>query len=413
MKKFFIFIAITVLFLPITTSASNNIAADLSGRILLQVESHGEAWYVNPVNLRRYYLGRPEDAYNLMRKLGLGITNADLAKIPVSTEKDDKAVDSKVASRTLGRILLQVESHGEAWYVNPANLKRYYLGRAQDAFTIMRSLGIGITNADLYKIISLTPSYQVTPLEKEIFDGINVERIKNGATALIWNDELAAVAREHSKNLAKENEQYTGIGYSCDYLLIHHEGTSFGFYNSERLNNRGIYYFSKSGENIALIPEARYKVSFSANDSIKNEVENCGSVVSKLDASFKKSIEEARTDEEKLVILQTEIKKRIDYFKQTKLINIIDVSWFSTDSLVSGTVNGWMNSEGHRRNILDNDFTESGLGIANINGYMIATQVFIKRAGCGFENGACCEKIGYYPYCFDSLVCKQNICVNK
>jgi len=150
MKKFFIFIAITVLFLPITTSASNNIAADLSGRILLQVESHGEAWYVNPVNLRRYYLGRPEDAYNLMRKLGLGITNADLAKIPVSTEKDDKAVDSKVASRTLGRILLQVESHGEAWYVNPANLKRYYLGRAQDAFTIMRSLGIGITNADLY-----------------------------------------------------------------------------------------------------------------------------------------------------------------------------------------------------------------------------------------------------------------------
>jgi len=250
-------------------------------------------------------------------------------------------------------------------------------------------------------------------LEKEIFDGINVERIKNGATALIWNDELAAVAREHSKNLAKENEQYTGIGYSCDYLLIHHEGTSFGFYNSERLNNRGIYYFSKSGENIALIPEARYKVSFSANDSIKNEVENCGSVVSKLDASFKKSIEEARTDEEKLVILQTEIKKRIDYFKQTKLINIIDVSWFSTDSLVSGTVNGWMNSEGHRRNILDNDFTESGLGIANINGYMIATQVFIKRAGCGFENGACCEKIGYYPYCFDSLVCKQNICVNK
>lgn len=34
----------------------------LTGRILLQVESHGEAWYVNQTNLKRYYLGRPSDA---------------------------------------------------------------------------------------------------------------------------------------------------------------------------------------------------------------------------------------------------------------------------------------------------------------------------------------------------------------
>ena len=47
----------------------------LSGRILLQVESHGEAWYVNPINSQRYYLGRPDDAYSVMRNLGLGISN--------------------------------------------------------------------------------------------------------------------------------------------------------------------------------------------------------------------------------------------------------------------------------------------------------------------------------------------------
>ena len=340
-----------------------------------------------------------------MRKLFIIVTIIFLF-LPVAT-----TAVTDIAANLSGRILLQVESHGEAWYVNPVNLKRYYLGRAQDAFTIMRSLGVGVTNANLNRIISLTPSFQVTPLEKEVFNAVNAERIKNGAPALIWNDELAAVAREHSNDLAKENEQYTGIGYSCDYPLIHHEGTSFGFYSSDRLNNRGVYYFSKSGENIALIPEARYKVSFSANDPAKEEVEECGSAVSNLDVNFKKAIDEAETEKERLAILQTEVKQRIDYFKQAEPINIVDVSWFSTDTLVSSTVNGWMNSEGHRRNILDSDFTESGLGIANINGYMIATQVFIKRAGCGFENGTCCEKTGYYPYCFESLVCQNKVCL--
>ena len=52
-----------------------------AGRILIQVERNGEAWYIFPVNLKRYYLGRPADAFNIMRELGLGITNKDLANI--------------------------------------------------------------------------------------------------------------------------------------------------------------------------------------------------------------------------------------------------------------------------------------------------------------------------------------------
>jgi hypothetical protein len=53
------------------------------GRIFLQVEGQGEAWYINPVNHQRYYLSRPSDAFAIMRNLGLGITNADLAKIAI------------------------------------------------------------------------------------------------------------------------------------------------------------------------------------------------------------------------------------------------------------------------------------------------------------------------------------------
>jgi hypothetical protein len=43
----------------------------------LQVEKNGEAWYINPNDLKRYFLGRPTDAFNIMRTLGLGISNAN------------------------------------------------------------------------------------------------------------------------------------------------------------------------------------------------------------------------------------------------------------------------------------------------------------------------------------------------
>ena len=63
------------------------------------------------------------------------------------------AEDISFAKKNAGKILLQVEEHGEAWYVNPENLKRYFLGRPQDAFTVMREQGQGITNLDLNKIL--------------------------------------------------------------------------------------------------------------------------------------------------------------------------------------------------------------------------------------------------------------------
>lgn len=54
----------------------------LRGRILLQVKSHGEAWYVNPVDGKRYFLKDGDAALEVMKKLGLGISNEDIEKIP-------------------------------------------------------------------------------------------------------------------------------------------------------------------------------------------------------------------------------------------------------------------------------------------------------------------------------------------
>ncbi|HPY08349.1 MAG: hypothetical protein ACOX0H_01215 [Patescibacteria group bacterium] len=122
-------------FLPAT-------AASLSGRILLQVQDKGQAWYINPLNNQRYFLGRPDDAFRIMREFGLGVSNRDL----------NQFLATKAPSRLAGRILLQVEDKGQAYYIEPLTLNLHYLGRPLDAFNVIRSLGLGITNSDLNKI---------------------------------------------------------------------------------------------------------------------------------------------------------------------------------------------------------------------------------------------------------------------
>jgi len=198
MRYFFLFI---ILCFPLFARA-DSISNRLSGRILLQVEENGEAWYVNPTDAKRYFLNRPKDAFEIMRKFGEGITDNDLEKIPIGlldaylpendsdgdglgdeledsigTDKNSEDTDADgyndflevkngyspvgssnvsinidFASRNKGRILIQVEKNGEAWYVDSNDNKRYYLGRPSDAFAVMRGLGLGITNQDIAKI---------------------------------------------------------------------------------------------------------------------------------------------------------------------------------------------------------------------------------------------------------------------
>ncbi len=195
----YLFLIIIFLLFPYFLFASD-LSSRLSGQILLQVEENGEAWYVSPETKKRSFLGRPNDAFSIMREQGIGITNKDLLKIPASLDylsgKDSSGdglpdafkvamgldvdsidtdgdgfsdyeeilqgynplgpgklpIDENFSQKQAGKILLQVERNGEAWYVSPDNNKRYFLGRPTDAFSIMRNLGLGISNQDLEKI---------------------------------------------------------------------------------------------------------------------------------------------------------------------------------------------------------------------------------------------------------------------
>jgi len=181
---------------------SNVFVEKLKGKILLQVEQNGEAWYVHPGQRMRYYLGTPQDAFNIMKNFGIGMSNNDFKKIPLAdmnlsnaadsdqdglsdqveaafgtdkynrdTDNDgfnDKeeilsgydpngktklGIDLKFVAGRKGFIYIQADQNGESWYINPDDSKRYFLGRPQDAFNVMRRLGLGITDENLNKIV--------------------------------------------------------------------------------------------------------------------------------------------------------------------------------------------------------------------------------------------------------------------
>lgn len=175
-KKYnLIIITVFLLSLFVFPQADNNnaIAADdfsnrLKGKILLQANRNGEAWYVNPDNQKRYYLGRPMDAFNIMKELGLGISEDSYNSI---LKNNNLAPD-----RLKGKILLRVKANGEAYYVNPDNKKIHYLGRPKDAFNIMRDFGLGISDEDLnnIKIYAKHKGYPIGKNEN-ITKNLNIE----------------------------------------------------------------------------------------------------------------------------------------------------------------------------------------------------------------------------------------------
>lgn len=133
-KSYFFYLLLGLLIIPLGTQAFDH--SYVRGKILLQVEENGEAWYVYPNNGHRYYLGRPHDAFEIMKKLSLGASH-------------DFLEQSKFPTRLAGMILLDVESYGEAYYIHPETLRKHYLSRPSDAFSLMREFGLGATNKTL------------------------------------------------------------------------------------------------------------------------------------------------------------------------------------------------------------------------------------------------------------------------
>lgn len=158
--KAIIFLFALSLLVPLHSSraaTSNN----LNGRILLQVESKGEAWYVNPKDGKRYYMANGDQAFQIMKNLGIGVSNKNIDRIKT---------DADYRKKFIGKILLQVESKGEAYYISSDG--RYnYLKDGASAYQVMRKLGLGVSNANLNKIAEYKTNIKteaITPINSKV-----------------------------------------------------------------------------------------------------------------------------------------------------------------------------------------------------------------------------------------------------
>ena len=119
MKKILLAFALLAIIVPFIKPNMAQAVGARSGYILLQVERSGEAWYVYPKNGNRYFLGRPSDAFAIMKKLALGATHEFIANTNI------------FPARLSGMILLDVERNGEAYYIYPKDNKKYFLSRLE------------------------------------------------------------------------------------------------------------------------------------------------------------------------------------------------------------------------------------------------------------------------------------------
>jgi len=219
-NNYFKIAILIALLIPISSFAAHYAGAR-SGYILLQVEKNGEAWYVFPTDGNRYYLGRPADAFAIMKKLALGAKHDFIANTTIFPDK------------LSGLILLDVERNGEAYYIYPKDKKKYYLGRPADAFRIMGSLGQGISNAGLINLpvgeISNAPAPTPT-VTKALLDVPFTSQAPFGG----WNDQrqedgceeasvLMAVKWARNESLTSDEALKQILGASDYTLQKYHE----------------------------------------------------------------------------------------------------------------------------------------------------------------------------------------------
>lgn len=210
------------------------------------------------------------------------------------------------------------------------------------------------------------PTYDIAAIERATFDAVNGERIRNGLGAVRWNNQLADVARAHSSDQANDNVKITNPDVGCLYPYIRHEGFVSGFKVGDRLDNKNIPY-AIAGENIIIFPMTKELIYRAIQaESVCKEFGDMEGLA-------------GETQEEAYARIQKSLSDRLSLMAGQQKLNWVSKQWKDAGELASESTADWMNSPGHRHNILTPEFEEGAIGAAVVNDYIIMTEVFLKK----------------------------------
>ena len=128
----------------LTQTLDLGLAEKLKGKILLQVESNGEAWYVDPIDLKRYYLGSPKNTFTLVK---------NKSKLLSGEEIFDYLFFKRVFPKELaGRFVTNEDEIKEHYYILPESLLAIEIRSPNEAFRLLKDQGLGVSNIKLRQI---------------------------------------------------------------------------------------------------------------------------------------------------------------------------------------------------------------------------------------------------------------------
>ena len=119
------------------------LAQRLRGRLLLQAESRGEAWYVHPDSIQRHYLGRSDHAFALLEIFKQELAAEELMEYLYNNDA--------FPQQYLGRILYSRTS-SERYYIDPVTRHALKYAKPGELMQLLSSAMLGIADADLRKI---------------------------------------------------------------------------------------------------------------------------------------------------------------------------------------------------------------------------------------------------------------------
>lgn len=153
-----------------------------AGKILIDADRHGEAWYVNPQSLMKVYLGRPAEALGRLKDRAVPVVFGNIERL---AETAGAPADLSYAEAVSGYVLAPDDLVGAAWYVDPSTGLRRRLGTPEDAWRVMRT-GTPVPSAVIDAITS-------EPAELPMISMATVKKAVDGATLELTNGKRVAL----------------------------------------------------------------------------------------------------------------------------------------------------------------------------------------------------------------------------
>jgi len=149
-KLYFPLIIFTLLIASSPVLAATSTAKLLSGQVIYTAEKSNELWAVDTKNFKRSLVSDYKNTLNLFKNKFAGISESNFKKIFSSDSSSKNNED--LAKKFAGKIILRTESHGEAWYINPVDFKKYDLSNSVSFFKNLPLFATKVTQTELAQI---------------------------------------------------------------------------------------------------------------------------------------------------------------------------------------------------------------------------------------------------------------------